>query len=79
MSAEPATLERKIDAMMAKLDLALARIDQAMATGTPGLTQKAFAKLLGCSARTVARRVAAKQIRLQHGLVPWSEAQKFLS
>lgn len=79
MSADLATLLRKADLVLAKQDLILARLDQQAQVGKPGLTQRAFAKLIGKSPRTVARKIASKEIRSVKGLLPYSEARKFLS
>lgn len=79
MTAELTTLSRKIDLVIAKTDVVLAKFDELWAAGKPGMTQRAFAKLIKQSPRTVARMVKSKRIRLEKGRVPHSEARKFLS
>lgn len=83
MTAELATLERKLDSatatLNAKFDLVLSRLDEIRRTGKPGVSQREFAKLIGVTPRTVVRWVKAKKIRLEKGRVPHSEAKKFFS
>lgn len=79
MTAELATLERKVDAVLAKVDIALAQIGQISRIGHRGLTQVEFAKLIKVHPRTVQRMIDDKRIRLEKGRVPWAQAEKFLS
>lgn len=83
MTAELATLERKLGAatatLSAKFDLVLARLDEMNRAGKPGLTQREFAKLLRKHPRTITRWLRGKKIRLEKGLIPHSEVRKFLS
>lgn len=65
--------------MNARLDLVLTKLDEIARTGKPGMTQRAFAKLVGKDARTISRWVKDKKIRLEKGMVPNSEVRRFLS
>lgn len=83
MTAELATLQRRLDtattSLNAKFDLVLAKLDEMHVTGKPGMTQREFAKLLRVTPRTISRRIKAKKLRLEKGLIPNSEVRKHLS
>jgi predicted transcriptional regulator len=83
MSADLATLERKVEVatltFARKFDLVLAKLDEMHVAGKPGMTQSQFAKLLGVTPRTISRRIKAKKLRLEKGLIPNSEVRKHLS
>lgn len=83
MGADLATLERKVDAVVATqramFELVLAKLDAMDTAGKPGITQVEFATLIKVHPRTVCRWVKAKKIRLERGLVPNSEVRKHLS
>lgn len=83
MSANLVTLERKVDnatkTLNAKFDLVLAKLDEMNRAGKPGMTQVAFAKLVGRAPRTISRWVHDKKIRLEKGMVPHSEVRRHLS
>lgn len=73
------TTAAELSLVSAKLDLVLAKLDELNHAGKPGMTQVAFAKMIGKHPRTVNRMVASKLIRLERGLIPHSEVRKFLS
>lgn len=83
MTAELATLDRKLDAAVtalhAKIDLLLTRVEALNTAGKPGLSQREFAKLIGKTPRTITRWVKDKKLRLEKGRVPNSEVRKFVS
>lgn len=67
-----------LDTLSAKLDLVLAEVRAIKAEKKPGLTQAAFAKLIGKHPRTIARMIGDKRLRLKNHLVPQEEVQRFV-
>lgn len=71
-----AEAENEIKSMLREV---LRRLDQQNAPLEPSLTRVAFAKRIGKSINTVSRWVASGKIKTRAGLIPASEARKFLS
>lgn len=65
--------------VMAMLGEVLRRLDQMTAPLEAPLSRSAFAKLVHKSPRTVTRWIEQKKVRTEKGLIPASEARKFLS
>lgn len=64
---------------MAMLGEVLRRLDEIAKPLQPPLTRKAFGTLVHKSPRTVTRWIEQKKIRTEKGMIPASEARKFLS
>lgn len=65
---------------LAQLSAKVDRVLQLLETKPRGdLTRKQFAKEAGISAKTVARKIASREILTRKGRIPASELKKFTS